>query len=494
MRGLLGPLFVHGLFMVAGYGVLRLAGALHGLSAPALLGAGGLAYLCGMTVTVLLCILALIVGVPFGLITMVVVALVVAAPLVTAVPAIIRWGRRLRRPELPSPRAAAQALSSERGLALLVVAGFVVVMAIGLFTVGDRPLAQYDAWNSWGRKANLLFFGDRFPVQLLQTQAYAAQAVDYPILLPALEALHLRGLGRWDSANLHVVFWLLMGTFVWAGAFLAREVARPAVWSTVLVGGALLTSGPLLTAYADVPVAYLIALAILALGLWLHLGRRWHLVVAAILFAGAASMKNEGIAAAAIAFAVALAVLAFGRRWRELIPVGAAGAAVFLVAVLPWRLFVAANGPQGSLDAGQGLSVSFLVDQLYRVGPAISALYEQLVTQRAAILVPLGIAACLVALRRSRLSGVAAFYLATIVLYTASLVWSYWVSFLELNFMITTSVSRIYVGIVFIAIAALLHLTTSRPGGPHGVASTGAPAETVAPAYSAGAPGQERHA
>jgi hypothetical protein len=478
--------------MVAGYSVLRLAGALRGVSGLAVLGAGGLAYLCGMTVTILLCIIALIVGLPFGLPTMLVVALLVSAPLVTAVPAILAQRHRLGRPRLPPLRSSAAALRSERGLAFLVLAGFVVVVVIGLFTVGDRPLSQYDAWNSWGRKANLLFFGDRFPVELFQAQAYAAQPADYPILLPALEALHLRGLGRWDPANMHLVFWLLMGTFVWAGAFLARGVARPAVWSTVLAGVALVTAGPLLTAYADVPVSYFLALGILALGLWLHRGERCDLVVAAILLAGAAAMKNEGIAGAAVAFGVVLTLLAITRRWRALIPAGIAAAAVLLLAVLPWRLFVAANDLGGPIDAAQGLDLSYLADRFDRVLPSVEALHDQLASAPVSILVPLGIAACLVRLRTPRLSTVAVFYLATGFLYAASLVWSYWISPLELGFQLGTSVARIYVGVPFIALAALLHLTTSRTGESDGAASTNALAETVAPAYAAQPPGRER--
>lgn len=71
-------------------------------------------------------------------------------------------------------------------------------------------------------------------------------------------------------------------------------------------------------------------------------------------------------------------------------------------------------------------------------------------------------AIALIIVRWRSLRPVAAFYLAVGVLYFLALVWAYWTTPLDLNFLIGTSASRIHVGVVMLAMAAILHLGGER--------------------------------
>jgi hypothetical protein len=281
-----------------------------------------------------------------------------------------------------------------------------------------------------------------------------------------LEAIHLRGFGRLDVRQVHEVFWLLLVAFVWAGGFLASRISRAAVWAVLLCGAALFVTDSLLTAYADVPVALFLGTGVLALGLWLELGARSDLAVAVLLLGGAAGIKNEGLLGAVAALVVAL-VVALSRRQRErvceLVPAGLAFAAV---AVIPWRLWLSAHGLKGSLPLGKGLDPGFLADRFDRVWPSMGALHDQLTNhETVAIFAAIGIALAIVRLRGPARSPVAAFYLGTGVLYYLALVWAYWISPLPLRFHLDNSAYRVYLGLGFIALGAILQMGASTRRG-----------------------------
>jgi hypothetical protein len=448
--------------LVAGMGILRAFGVVRRGSAARWVAAAGLAYLCGVAGVMLVSILVLVLGGPFDLKTFAVVCAVLALALLLELPD----GRRfLTLPRLSAVRDA----PLERKLAVATLAAFGVVAIVGLFSVGNWPVDLYDAWNLWTRKAQLLFVRPHIPLEVFKSAAYYSGGnapgnvhPDYPLLLPMLEAIHLRGLGRLDVRQVHEVFWLLLIAFVWAGGFLASRISRAAVWSVLLCGAALFASAPLLWAYADVPTALFLGTGVLSLGLWLEFGARSDLAVASLLLGGAAGIKNEGLLGAVAALAVGLFVVLSRRqreRVRELVVAALAFAAI---GVIPWRLWLSAHGLKGDLPLGKGIDPGFLVDRFDRVWPSMGALHDQLINHESvAIFAAIGIALAIVRLRGPARSPVAAFYLATGVLYYFALVWAYWISPLPLRFHLQTSVSRVYLGLGFIALAAILQMGTA---------------------------------
>jgi hypothetical protein len=354
----------------------------------------------------------------------------------------------------------------DRRIGAITLVAFALVAVVGFAAVGNWPVDQYDAWNLWTRKARLLFLDPHLPLAVFKGGGFYGGGnapgnihPDYPLGLPMLETVHLRGLGRLDVRQVHEALWLLLVAFVWAAGFLASRVTRTAVWATVLCGTAVLVSGALLTGYADVPMALFLGTGVLALGLWIDGGATGDLAVAALLLAGAASFKNEGMLGAAAALIVALAVVLAARRRDMARQLVVAGLAFALVAVVPWRIWLAAHDLRGDLPLGKGLDPSFLADRLDRVWPSMGALHHQLARRgTVAIFVVVGIALALVRLRGRERSPVAAFYLGTGVVYYLALVWAYWISPLPLRFHLDTSVDRIYVGIALVAVAAIVQL------------------------------------
>lgn len=254
--------------------------------------------------------------------------------------------------------------------------------------------------------------------------------------------------------------------------------------AVLFTGAALSMMSQLLTAYADVPAAMFLCLGVLQLGVWLESGSRADLAIGALLLAGAAGIKNEGTLGTIAALVVALVVaIAYRKRLREFLLFGGG---VVVLAILPWRLWVAINHLQAEIPVTKSVDPSYLSARSNRLSPAITSIYGQLTNVRSiAVLVPIGIAVALAVLVRRGRRPIAGFYLGLGVVYFVSLVWAYWISPLGIRFLIGTSVSRIYVGVAAIALAALAQLGSQdratakrRPRDPQSL--DGAPAPGAA--------------
>jgi hypothetical protein len=458
MRALLGPILAHGALLAAGFGVLRLLGVVPSLRSRRAVGAAGLAYLIGIAATLTVCLIVLVAGGPFSLTIVLVVALLLASPLV--------WWRHGGSEASPEGRPA------ERGLERYAVAALIVALCalalVGLLTVGNRPLPSIgaDAWNQWTRKALLLFDSPHLPATIFSFSGDARYEPHYninptyPLLLPLLYATHLRALGRADPGSVHVVVWLLAIAFVWAGAFIASRVTAAIVWAPVLAGALILTIGQLLTGYADIPLGYYLALGTLQLGIWLQSGRRADLAVATLLLVGAAGIKDEGTVGALIVLGAALAVAVARRAGaRELLV--AAGALV-AVGVLPWRLWVDAHNLQTENPLGRVVDPVYLANHLSAARQATGALAGHLtspLTVTAFALIALAMAGVAIWERGRRSLG--AFYLAGGIGYFIALAWSFWTSVLPVSFLIRASAPRIVVPLGLLGVAAVLHLSAA---------------------------------
>jgi 4-amino-4-deoxy-L-arabinose transferase-like glycosyltransferase len=310
-----------------------------------------------------------------------------------------------------------------------------------------------------------MFFGSHLPLAVFKSKAEGYIQAYYPLGYPLLLAAHMRSMGLYETSTVHVVVWVLLIAFVWAGAFLASQVTRPLVWAAMLPGTVFLVYSQASTGYADIPVAIFLGLAVLATGIWLERRRRADLWVACLLLAGAVQIKNEGFTGALIIMVVAGCYLlrASDRLagLREL-AVGAGG--VVLLAILPWRLWLAANHIQGDHSLGKTFDPAYLVDHFKRVWPSLKALEAQITSQMGtSTLIVIALVLAVVRLRGRDRSPLSGFYLAVGLLYFLSLLAAYWTSPFDesgLPFYIETSVFRIVPGgLGFICVGAILHLS-----------------------------------
>ena len=163
--------------------------------------------------------------------------------------------------------------------------------------------------------------------------------VDYPPLVPTMEAATFRFMGQVDPLMLPIQHWVVAVGFLGGLAGLLAARVRPAILWPSLAMLSLIPSfehfvGSLL---GDEPLTELFALASICAVLWLLDGDRRYATLTGFFLAAGALTKNEGFL---LAVAVVLVlVLALRSRWVSL----AAIAASPLVALGAWKLWLSAN-------------------------------------------------------------------------------------------------------------------------------------------------------
>lgn len=465
MTAYLGLALLDLLLLAAGLGVLVGLGQLD--ASPRSLAAGaGLGFLTGLASVLMLAITLMSVGVPFGPITVTVLSLVLGVG--GALLAHRRGGLR------PSPaasearsavragvKARLRAVSADRWAVVAFASAFGAFALVGFADAAVTQITGWDAWTMWARKATVLYYFGGLPPEFFAVPENQFASPDYPLLLPAYEAISFRAMGGIDTQTMHVQLWALLVAFGWALAGLAHRVVRPVVWAPLVLLALLAPGawGALLTAYADVPMAIFLCLGALCLGLWISRRRTPDLALAAVLLAGAASTKNEGLMAAVAVLGVAAAVVALERRGLAALRPMAVAAGALVALVLPWRLWAAFHGIEGQIPVAQGLNPLYLAGRIERVIPSIRALVDSLDDQEAfTYLLPLGVGVAAICLATGVARGVAAYYLGSMAAVSALLVWAYWIAPTELAWHLETSVGRVSTGVVFVGVAGLLHL------------------------------------
>ena len=280
----------------------------------------GTAYLAGLAVVgIVSAHLALVdVGVGWTLLSILAGASLLAAYL-------------LRPARLPRPGRGS--VWSWGGAALLVA---LLVRAWPTFSA--QPLDTYDGWAMWGMKAKALYLLGGADPGLFASQGAAQLHLDYPLLVPSLNAVASRAMGSFDPRLVHLQFLLFaVAGFAACASLLRRRVPDWLLWPfLVALAAAPAVTAQLLTGYADVPLALFVAAGLLAAARWVDDGDPRVLALATLFFAAAALTKNEGLIFAGAAY---LGLLLATRRWRVLV-VSALGVEV---ALAPWQIWLRVN-------------------------------------------------------------------------------------------------------------------------------------------------------
>jgi hypothetical protein len=427
---LIGLLFVNLCFLAAGAGVTAVCGWWRGV--PELVRSLGVAYLAGVAVFGVAAQLLYVLGASLARWQVLAICAVASLPTLGKVSGTSTW--RLTRvwPAVP-------------------LAAFLALIAVDLWW---QPLWTYDAWTFWTPKAHALVSLDG-----LQAPWFAAADLpnkDYPLLLPAVEAAGFRFTG-YETGLLDLQSLVFLVAFLRAVYEAGAARARPLVLWTML---ALLVAAPsvvdqLASAEADIPEAALFAAAGLSGYLWLVERRRGALPLAAVLAAGAAATKVEGVAFT-IALFVGLAVAS--RRWGPL----AVGAAALAAGVAPWRLWMHAHDVANQAAVAR-FGLHGLASHLARVPEATAYLLARMFDPRAwLILVPL-VAFVLVQAARAGSARPVVFVATTAGLALAGLVLAYWTTPLPFHEHLSTSARRVITAIVFFGAAVAPLVDPRRP-------------------------------
>ena len=139
---------------------------------------------------------------------------------------------------------------------------------LGLQFVHDalKPLIDWDSWTMWTMKAKALVVLGGLDPRLFAGQAYRPLHLDYPLLMPALEAMDFRFMGNFNTQAVHLQAWCLLVGFVVAVAQLLRDRVPPIVlWpGLLLVVAAPSLERQVASGSSDAPMALFFTLAALA--------------------------------------------------------------------------------------------------------------------------------------------------------------------------------------------------------------------------------------
>jgi Dolichyl-phosphate-mannose-protein mannosyltransferase len=370
----------------------------------------GLAYVLGLAATSALAAHLALIGVPVGLGELAVITLVVG---------IFGWRRyRVLSAGTRAEPVSEPLVSRGVGVAAFVVALVVLAHALRMFTV--RPLVEWDGWAIWGMKARAIYDYGGVGHGLFTTQPYGP--LQHPLLLPALEATGFRAMGAFDGTLIHVQLALLAFGFA-AGLWTLLRERVPAA----LAGAAILaivvadsTLKQLAGNLADIPLAFFVALGIVALARTLLDDNARLLPFAALMLGAATLTKPEGLLFAAAAL---VPFVLIARTRASLLT----ALAVALILV-PWRIFVAIHGlknPEYSL--GDAVSPGYLSGHSARVRPAFWGVWHQVWSSGWGWLVPLALIA-FAGVLLARRWRVAAFAAAWALLSFAGIVLVFWIS------------------------------------------------------------------
>jgi hypothetical protein len=260
------------------------------------------------------------------------------------------------------PRLPGRADLAPGALAALVGARLAAAAAV-------LPVNHNDEYAMWAMRGRALARMGRLDPRVFADEMYAHP--DYPLLVPSLVSWAHGFGGDRRAAHLHVTLLAvaLLLVVAWGVTRLAgRFAAAVAVVAAVVPTGVAVYAVRVMADVAN--VAYCVALALLLL-LWLRDRAPWQWRLAAVMAAGAACTKNEGLAFALATCVVAAAVAPGGLR-RKAVPLAVAGFAAATAA--PWLVWTRLHGVGNRVvNAGALDRDTDLADRLPVIAEGIAA-------------------------------------------------------------------------------------------------------------------------
>jgi hypothetical protein len=421
----LGVLALNAVFLAVGYALL-----LAVLPRGAEVSYVGVALLTGAAATGAGVFVAAIAGLHVGLLSLALVAALLAA---AGIGAAAVWGRT----QEPAPRAPLD------GWGAVALAGLVCVLSLAL--VGGFRSSPWldDSWGIWLPKG-LALSGHGLDERLFAPNGSYVffEVPDYPLWWSTVAALGVRFVGRVDARVLDAQLALLLVAFAGTVARLLWGRVRTWVllWALLLVVASPELLRETQSGGADVPLGVFVASSALGGALWLARGDRVALVVAGACAAAALASKTEGAPEIALLLVLAL-VVGWGVARRRLPAlVGAAGVA--FASFVPWLWWREAHDVPTRVPLRDLLDPGFLADRTDRLGRSASALAGHFLDPTEwLLLVPLllglSLAGWILTRRALWLAPAAA-----VLLGYALLVWAYWAGREDVDYLIGTSAYR----------------------------------------------------
>jgi hypothetical protein len=342
--------------------------------------------------------------------------------------------------------------------AAAVVVGVCFVMIVSRFY--RWPLDQWDGWAIWSLKTHALYLWGGVSSPALHAPAYNhGSHLDYPLLVPGLEAVWLRVLGHYSGELMHLQLVCFLAAFA-AGLFvLLRQFVSPPLRLLIIVAA---TSTPaivdqLVTNYADIPLACFVALGVSCLARWSLVDDPVLLRLASLFLAAAVLTKNEGTVFVAAGYLAT--TVSRGTRGRRR-PLALAALATALPLVV-WRAYTTTHGlTDPAYDPSLLRHPIALGRRVSRVRVAFDALAAQGKGWDFLLAVPFVAVVAAFFARRYR---ALVFAVSWVVLSLAGLLVAFWISTLPIHEHVRTSADRIVASLVVGLLALAGVIGSERP-------------------------------
>jgi hypothetical protein len=339
--------------------------------------------------------------------------------------------------------------------ALATTVVLVSVAAVAAMAV-VAPLYEIDAMLNWVMKAKVLWAeGDHLSGALdsrlfaspeLQPQAH----LEYPLGLNTLYAWVFHWMGTADVRVLHLQIVVLVASAVGTVWSLVRGLLPDLPLAIGLAGAVLMPAvvDQLLTAYADVPLAFVWASGAVALMRWSQSHERHLLGLATLLFAASLALKQDGTFYVAAIY-VAVGGLAIARRQRRRLHELIVSAGVCVVTAAPWQFYARTHGLERR-DVRP--SLSRMGENYDRIWPTLEGMLEVVAHARSTLVaVPLALAMAAVCLRRRLQIEFALPFVVTSIVVLVTILLAYWNGAVSLEHVLIPALGRVMMGLIVLA-------------------------------------------
>jgi hypothetical protein len=344
----------------------------------------------------------------------------------------------------------------ERCIAAVAAGGIVAVCCL-VVVAGFRASPWLDdAWTFWLPKGvELSRSGLDKRVFLPNTDFVSFTSPHYPLWWSIVGGLDVAAVGRIDLRALDAQLAVLYIAFSAAATRLLWGRVRPAILlpAMLLAGAAPELVAQTESGGADMPLAFYVALAVIAAALWLQRRELLFLALAFVFIGTALNTKDEATALVLVLLLVA-GCFAWAQSPRRFAMLVGAVASAFAT-LTPWLVWTSAHGVSSEAVGAEAFDPAHLWEQRARLGPAAHAVAHQVLQPRGWFLtVPLLVVTSFaLAIRERRVAWLAPPVM--VAAGTALLVWIYWAGSIELTFWLDTSAYRVVDSVVLAAAVAL---------------------------------------
>jgi hypothetical protein len=344
-----------------------------------------------------------------------------------------------------------------RGATVLGAALALPFLLLGLQAAVKEPV-EVDWQLDWALKAHMLaghggLLRGALDPRFLSSRLYQGSHPEYPIGLPALQALDYHAMGSMDTIVVHLQYALALAAFavtVWALLHAhADPVLRTAGAVAVLASPAV--EERVLRDPWDVMTACFWVCGALLVGLWYEDGDRRRLALAVLFVAAALETKLEALSNTLILLTLVGLLLVVARQWPRLREL-ALGAVAVAVLIAPWQLYSRTHGLHSKIVSP---SLRRMDDQLGDLSTIAHSLANQTFASAWEAAIPLCVCAAAVMLLRDRSRPLAGGFLILLCALELGLVFVYWNHTVNLRRLLDESAGRTITTEELLALALL---------------------------------------